>query len=87
MKKLTIAVAAVLLSIGAFAQTTTPSPTPTSVKTDKKQDMKDLRKDEKDIRHDERMKKYDLKHGDKAAASNGCTKNSHFCAFYTIFPG
>lgn len=69
MKKLTIAVTAVLLSFGAFAQTTIPSPTTTSAQTDKKQDMKDLRKDEKDVRHDKRMRKYELKHGEKAKAN------------------
>ncbi len=67
MKKLTIAVAAVLLSIGAFAQTTTPQTT-TSAQTDKKQDMKDMRKDVKDVRHDKRLRHYEVKHGDKAAA-------------------
>lgn len=68
MKKLTIAVAAVLLSFGAFAQSTTPPPT-NSVQTDKKQDMKDLRKDEKDVRHDKRVRRYELKHGEKAKAN------------------
>lgn len=62
MKKLTIAVVAVLLSIGAFAQITTPP------QSDKKQDIKDVRHDVKDVRHDKRLRHYELKHGDKAEA-------------------
>ena len=62
MKKVILTLLVAMLTAGAFAQTTTPA------KTDKQNDMKDLRKDVRDTRHDKRLKAYELKHGDKAEA-------------------
>ena len=61
MKKVILTLLVAMFAVGAFAQTTTP-------KTDKKQDMKDLRKDDKEVRRDKRLRNYELKHGDKAEA-------------------
>jgi Ni/Co efflux regulator RcnB len=61
MKKVILALMVAMFAAGAFAQTTTP-------KTDKKQDMKDLRKGDKEVRRDKRQRNYELKHGEKVAA-------------------
>ncbi|HEY8657760.1 MAG TPA: hypothetical protein VIL78_01920 [Hanamia sp.] len=61
MKKVILTLLVAMFAAGAFAQTTTP-------KTDKKQDMKDLRKDDKEVRRDKRQRNFELKHGEKAAA-------------------
>lgn len=61
MKKIILTLLVAIFAAGAFAQTTTP-------KTEKKQDMQELRKDDKDVRHDKRLRNYDRKHRDKAEA-------------------
>lgn len=60
MKKTIIIAASMLLTMGAFAQTTTPA------KSEKRQDMRDLRKDIKDVHQDKKERRADIKEGDKS---------------------
>ena len=63
MKKIVFpTVAALLFSLSAMSQTTTP---PVS---EKKEEMTDVRKDIRDIRKDKALRRKELKEGDKAAA-------------------
>ena len=65
MKKIALLAFATTLSTVMFAQTTTPTPAPTT----KQEDMKNLRTDIRDKRQDERQKAADIKSGNTVAAA------------------